>query len=215
MHIDHWLLTIPPIAVSLLAGGFVGVESLGIPLPGEVVLVAAAVLSSRHELDVSPHGVALAAVVGAVVGDSIGYGIGRRYGERLFAVLGRRFPDHVDDDVLAYARHVFGRYGMVAVFFGRFVALLRIFAGPLSGSLHMHYPRFLVANVCGAIAWAGGTTYLVYYLGTAAESWLKGFSFVGLAVALALGVAISTVLRHRLQRNVEAYAARRRAGEVA
>ena len=153
--------------------------------------------------------------IGAVVGDSIGYGIGRLYGERMFAVLGRRFPDHVNDDVLAYARHVFSRYGMVAVFFGRFVALLRIFAGPLSGSLHMHYPRFLTANVAGAIAWAAGTTYLVYYLGTAAESWLKGFSFVGLAVAITFGLAVSTVLRHRLQHNVEAYAARRRAGEVA
>ncbi|AKU16070.1 DedA family protein [Luteipulveratus mongoliensis] len=213
MNVEHWLVSVPPILVYVLAGGVVGLESIGIPLPGEIVLVTAALLASRHELDVSPHGVALAAVVGAVVGDSIGYAVGRRYGDRLFGFLGRRFPDHVNDDLLAYARHLFSRYGMVAVFFGRFVALLRIFAGPLSGSLQMAYPRFLVANVCGAIAWAGGTTYLVYYVGTAAESWLKGFSFVGLGIAVVVGITASTVLRRRVQRNVEAYAAARRAAE--
>ncbi|MDE9367132.1 DedA family protein [Luteipulveratus sp. YIM 133132] len=215
MNVDHWLLTIPPVAVYLLAGAVVGLESLGIPLPGEIVLVAAAVLSSRHELAVSPHGVAIAGVLGAVIGDSIGYVVGRRYGDRLFGVLGRRFPDHVNDDVLAYARHVFSRYGMAAVFFGRFVALLRIFAGPLSGSMRMHYPRFLLANVTGAIAWAAGTTYLVYYLGTAAESWLKGFSFVGLGIALAFGITLSTLLRRHLQDNVRAYAEQRRSQEAA
>lgn len=215
MNIDHWLTSIPPLAVYLVAGIVVGLESIGIPLPGEVVLVAAAVMSSRHELAVSPHGVAAAAVIGAVVGDSIGYAVGRRFGDRLWRRLERRYPAHINYDLIDYASHVYARYGMLAVFFGRFIALLRIFSGPLSGSLHMAYGKFLVANVTGAIAWSAGTTYLVYYLGTAAESWLKGFSFVGLGIALILGVTASTLLRKRLQRNVREHAAKRRALENA
>lgn len=206
---DHWLTTIPPLAVYLLAGLAVGIESLGVPIPGETILVAAAILSSRHEVSVSPHGIAIAAVLGAVIGDTIGYTIGRRYGQRLFGYLERRFPHHFSRDLVDYAEHVFQRWGMAAVFVGRFIALLRIFAGPLSGSLKMHYPRFLLANAAGAICWAGGTTYLVYYIGTAAEQYLKNFSYAALGLALIIGVLASTILRRRLERNVAAFAAER------
>jgi membrane protein DedA with SNARE-associated domain len=89
---------------------------------------------------------------------------------------------------------------MWAVFFGRFVALLRIFAGPLAGALHMRYPRFLVANVSGAIAWAGGTTAAVYYLGIVAEQWLSRFSWIGLALAVVIGLAVALVVRRRTHR---------------
>ncbi len=65
---------------------------------------------------------------------------------------------------------------MWAVFFGRFVALLRIFAGPLAGVLRMPYWKFLIANVLGGIVWAGGTTAVIYYVGVVAEVWLKRFS---------------------------------------
>lgn len=153
---QHWLTTIPPLVVLLLVGLVVFVESIGVPFPGEIVLVAAALAASQHKISAGPFAIALAAVLGAAIGDSIGYGLGHRYGDRLFGWLERRFPKHVNADVLAYAEHVFQRYGVVAVFFGRFVALLRIFAGPLSGSLRMHYTRFLPANVLGAICWAAG-----------------------------------------------------------
>lgn len=206
---DHWLTTIPPIAVYLLAGFAVGIESLGIPIPGETILVATAIMSSRHELSISPHGIAIAGMLGAVIGDSIGYSIGRRYGDKLFVYLERRFPRHFSRDLIAYAEHVFVRWGMLAVFVGRFIALLRIFAGPLSGSLKMHYPRFLIANAAGAVCWAGGTTYLVYYLGTAAEQYLKNFSYVALGLAVVLGLLGSTILRRKLERNVAAFAAQR------
>ncbi len=205
----HWLTTIPPIAVYLLVGLVVGVESLGIPLPGEIVLVGASILSSRHELAVSPLAVALAGVLGAAVGDSIGFAIGRRYGNGLFDWLGKRFPKSVNPDLIGYAEHVFARYGILAVFGGRFIALLRIFAGPLAGSLRLAYPKFLVANISGAIAWAGGTTYLVYFLGTAAESALSKFSYIALAVAVVLAVLASTLLRRRLETRVKAFAEQR------
>jgi membrane protein DedA with SNARE-associated domain len=87
-----------------------------------------------------------------------------------------------------------------AVFVGRFIALLRIFAGPLAGALKMPYPRFLVANVTGGILWAGGTTAVVYYLGLAAEKWLSRFSWVGLIVAVIAGLIVTLVVRRRTNR---------------
>lgn len=211
----HALLdAIPAAAVYALTGLIILVESIGIPLPGEVMLVAASLFASGPDPRVSIHGVAIAAVLGATIGDSIGYFVGRHFGERMFAWLGARFPHHVNDETIGYAKHAFHRHGIWAVFFGRFVALLRIFAGPLAGSLHMSYARFLAGNVAGAVCWAGGTAYGVHFLGKVAEKWMHDFSFVGLAVALLFGVFVSTVARKRISRNVAAYAqAKREAGE--
>jgi membrane protein DedA with SNARE-associated domain len=185
-----------------MVGAVVGVESLGIPLPGEIVLVSAALLSSRHELAVNPLGVGAAAVIGAVIGDSIGYAIGRRLGLPLFDRLGRRFPNHFGPAHVTLAERLFDRWGARAVFFGRFIALLRIFAGPLAGALKMRYARFLLANVSGALCWAGGTTALVYYAGIAAERWLARFSWIALVVAVICGVIAAVLLRERTSRAI-------------
>jgi|ERR1700677_227501 membrane protein DedA with SNARE-associated domain len=202
MNVEALLQSIPPLAVYLLVGGVVGVESLGIPLPGEIVLVSAALMSSHHDLAVNPIGVGVAAVIGAVVGDSIGYTVGRRFGMPLFDRLGRRFPRHFGPGHVALAERVFSRWGVRAVFFGRFIALLRILAGPLAGALKMHYPRFLAANVSGAICWAGGTTALVYFAGLAAERWLERFSWVALIIAIVAGLTAAILLRERTSRAV-------------
>ncbi|KAA1248773.1 DedA family protein [Mycobacterium simiae] len=202
MDVDALLQSIPPLAVYLLVCGVVGVESLGIPLPGEIVLVSAALLSSHSELAVNPAGVGIAAVIGAVIGDSIGYTIGRKFGMPLFDRLGRRFPKHFGPGHVALAERLFSRWGVRAVFFGRFIALLRILAGPLAGALKMHYPRFLAANVSGAICWAGSTTALVYYAGVAAERWLQRFSWVALVVAIVVGVIAAILLRERTSRAI-------------
>lgn len=195
MHVDEWLQTIPSVWVYVLVGAVIGLESLGIPLPGEIVLVSAALLSSRGV--VSPLVIGICASGGAIVGDSIGYLIGRKGGRPLFDRLGRRFPKHFGPAHIARAEHLFNRYGMWAVFLGRFVALLRILAGPLAGALHMPYWRFLVANVLGGVAWAGGTTAGVYYLGVVADKWLKGFSWVGLVVALLFGLGTTVWLKRK------------------
>jgi membrane protein DedA with SNARE-associated domain len=202
MNVQALLQSIPPLAVYLVVCGVVGMESLGIPLPGEIVLVSAALMSSQHDLAVNPLGVGIAAVIGAVVGDSIGYAIGRRFGLPLFDRLGRRFPKHFGPGHVALAEKLFDRWGVRAVFFGRFIALLRIFAGPLAGALKMHYPRFLAANVSGAICWAGGTTALVYFAGMAAERWLERFSWIGLVVAVVCGLIAAIVLRERTSRAI-------------
>jgi membrane protein DedA with SNARE-associated domain len=150
----------------------------------------------------------MAASAGAIVGDSIGYLAGRRWGNRMFDLLARRFPKHAGPDHLAYTKHMFARHGVWAVSFGRFVALLRIFAGPVAGALRMPYPRFLAANAAGGLFWACGTTTAVYTLGASVDRWLKEASWVGLAVAIGVGIAVSTVFRRRLAEAVARHAAK-------
>lgn len=202
MNVEGLLQSIPPLAVYLVVGGVVGIESLGIPLPGEIVLVSAALMSSHHDLAVNPIGVGAAAVIGAVIGDSIGYSIGRRFGLPLFDRLGEKFPRHFGPGHVMLAERLFNRWGIRTVFFGRFIALLRILAGPLAGALKMHYPRFLAANASGAVCWAGGTTALVYYAGMAAERWLERFSWIALVIAIVIGFIAAILLRERTGRAI-------------
>ena len=197
MNVDEILQTIPPIAVYLLVGGIIGLESLGIPLPGEIALVSAALLASRHTLDINPVAVGASATTGAIIGDTIGYSIGHRYGMPLFERLSKRFPKHFGPGHVALAKQLFHRWGVWAVFFGRFIALLRILAGPLAGALKMRYLRFLAANATGALCWAGGTTAVVYYLGIAAEKWLSRFSWIALVIAVVIGIGMTLLLRER------------------
>jgi membrane protein DedA with SNARE-associated domain len=199
LHIQEWLETIPPISVYLLVGLVIGLESLGIPLPGEVILVSAALMSSQGH--VSALTVGVCAALGAIVGDSIGYAIGRKGGRPLLDRLGRSFPKHFSPGHVATAERSFERWGMWAVFFGRFVALLRIFAGPLAGVLQMAYWKFLTANVLGGLVWAGGTTAVVYYVGIVAEAWLKRFSYLGLSVAVLVALASFLLVKRRAARS--------------
>ncbi|MFI5672298.1 DedA family protein [Streptomyces sp. NPDC051704] len=214
MHIQEWLETIPAVSIYLLVGLVIGLESLGIPLPGEIVLVSSALLASQHG-EIDPVVLGICASIGAILGDSIGYAIGRKGGKPLLERLGRRFPKHFGPDHVAQAERAFEKWGMWAVFFGRFVALLRIFAGPLAGVLHMPYWRFLVANILGGILWAGGTTAVIYSIGIVAEPWLKGFSWVALVLALVIGLTVTLVLRSRMKKAAAAAAATETAAAAA
>ncbi|MEV8545678.1 DedA family protein [Streptomyces sp. NPDC051572] len=199
MHVQEWLDSVPAVAVYALVALVIGVESLGIPLPGEIVLVSAALLSSQHS-DINPIVLGACASLGAVIGDSIGYAIGRKGGRPLLAWLANKFPRHFSEGHVATAERSFEKWGMWAVFFGRFIALLRIFAGPLAGVLRMPYWKFLIANVLGGVIWAGGTTAVVYYVGIVAEDWLKRFSYFGLAAAVLVGVASMLMVRRKAQK---------------
>ncbi|MYV45461.1 DedA family protein [Streptomyces sp. SID2888] len=202
MHVQEWLDTVPAAAVYAVVALVIGLESLGIPLPGEIVLVSAALLSSQHG-GINPVVLGTCASLGAVVGDSIGYAIGRRGGRPLLSWLGRKFPRHFSEGHVATAERSFEKWGMWAVFFGRFVALLRIFAGPLAGVLRMPYWKFLIANLLGGVIWAGGTTAVIYYVGVVAEAWLKKFSWLGLVAAVLVGLASMLMVKHRAKKATE------------
>ena len=199
MHIQEWLDTVPAALVYAVVALVIGLESLGVPLPGEIVLVSAALMSSQHG-GINPIVLGACASIGAVVGDSIGYAIGRKGGRPLLAWLGKKFPRHFSEGHVATAERSFTKWGMWAVFFGRFVALLRIFAGPLAGVLHMPYWKFLIANFLGGVIWAGGTTAVIYYLGVVAESWLKQFSYLGLVAAVLIGVASMLIVKRKAKK---------------
>ncbi|MFE7241322.1 DedA family protein [Streptomyces sp. NPDC057582] len=199
MHIQEWLETVPAVSVYVLVGVVIGLESLGIPLPGEIVLVSASLLAAGHS-GINPVILGACASAGAIIGDSIGYAIGRKGGRPLLTWLGGKFPKHFGEDQIAMAERSFQKWGMWAVFFGRFVALLRIFAGPLAGVLRMPYWKFLIANVLGGIVWAGGTTAVVYSVGVVAEAWLKRFSWLGLVVAVLIGLTSMLVLKNRAKK---------------
>ncbi|WP_432094474.1 DedA family protein [Streptomyces sp. bgisy100] len=199
MHVQEWLETVPALSVYILVGVVIGLESLGIPLPGEIVLISSALLASQHG-EIDPVILGTCATAGAIIGDSIGYLIGRRGGKPLLTWLGGKFPKHFGPQHIAAAERSFEKWGMWAVFFGRFVALLRIFAGPLAGVLHMPYWKFLIANVLGGIVWAGGTTAVIYSVGIVAEEWLKRFSYFGLLIAVAIGLASFLVVRNRTRK---------------
>ncbi|MEU1125751.1 DedA family protein [Streptomyces sp. NPDC005899] len=202
MHVQEWLETVPALSIYLLVGVVIGLESLGIPLPGEIILVSSALLASQHG-DIDPVVLGACASAGAIIGDSIGYAIGRKGGRPLLAWLGGKFPGHFGEAQIAMAERSFEKWGMWAVFFGRFVALLRIFAGPLAGVLRMPYWKFLIANVLGGILWAGGTTAVIYSVGVVAEAWLKRFSWLGLVVALLIGLVSMLVLKNRAKKAAE------------
>jgi membrane protein DedA with SNARE-associated domain len=193
-----WLATMPAIAIYLVVGAVIGLESMGVPLPGEIALISASLLASTGLTD--PWGVATAAALGAIAGDSLGYAAGRRGGRPLLGRAGRRFPRHLGPEQLARAERLLARWGVWAVFFGRFVALLRILAGPVAGALHVPYRKFLVANAAGGLIWAFGTTFLFYNVGLAAERWLKNASWLALVIAVFCGVLTTLWLRRRARR---------------
>lgn len=176
----------------------VGIESMGVPVPGETVLVIGAAIAGQGRLSVA--GVAASAVTGAVLGDNFGYLVGRRYGRRLTrAPLVSRI---YDERRTALADRFFERRGWVAVFVGRFVALLRIFAGPLAGMHRMPWPRFVVANASGAVLWVGAVTAVGVLVGSnisRAVTIVSRLGYGGLALAV-VGIAAYAVWHHRRAR---------------
>jgi membrane protein DedA with SNARE-associated domain len=176
----------------------VGIESMGVPVPGETALLVGAVLASRGHLSVV--GVGLAGWTGAVLGDNTGYLIGRRWGA---AFLANRVVSRVYTPArVAGAERFFQRFGWLAVFLGRFAALLRIFAGPLAGLHHMPWPRVLVANALGGLVWVTAVVALGLLIGgnlDLAATILARSGYAGLAVLL-VSLALLTWRHHRRAR---------------
>jgi membrane protein DedA with SNARE-associated domain len=142
----------------------VGLESMGIPLPGETLLIAAAVYASQNP-DLNITLVVLAATLGAILGDNVGYWVGSTFGYPLLKRFGPRIG--VPENRIRLGQYLFDRYGFWVVFLGRFVALLRILAAFLAGVNRMHWGHFFVANALGGILWSAIFGYGAYYLGTA------------------------------------------------
>jgi undecaprenyl-diphosphatase len=128
----------------------IGLESFGIPLPGETALVSAAAAAALGKLSIV--GVVAAASAGAIVGDNAGYWLGRKGGAAIVHRFGRRVG--LDDAKLARAHAFFERHGAKTVFLGRFIALLRSWAAVLAGVACMPFATFTLFNALGGVTWA-------------------------------------------------------------
>jgi membrane protein DedA with SNARE-associated domain len=164
-------------------------ENTGIPIPGETITLVGGFLAGNGEL--SYWGVLASAIAGAIVGDSFGYWVGAIGGWVLLVRLGRLF--RIAPEKLEQVRHQFRKNAPQAVFLGRFVALLRIFAGPLAGIARMPYPQFLMYNVAGATLWATTMVTLAYFVGRIVplETLVSSVAQFAVVALLAFGVAIA------------------------
>src|SRR5438128_6818673 len=155
-------------------------ESSGFLVPGETALIAAAVLASQGKLQIELV-IALAASA-AIVGDNIGYVIGRKGGRWVLERPGRFYRQRLE--VLRVGEPFFERHGPKAVFLGRFLLGLRVWASWLAGATRMHWRSFLFWNAAGGICWATAVGLIAYFLGQSATNALETFGLYGLIAAL-------------------------------
>ena len=171
-------------------------ETSGLPIPGETALIAAALLASKGTLQIEVV-IALAATA-AIVGDNIGYLIGRNGGRWLLERPGRFQQQRMQ--VLVTGQPFFERHGPKAVFFGRFVLGLRVWASWLAGATRMPWHSFVLWNALGGICWAVIIGTIAYVLGNSAKGALEAFGLWGLiAVVIAI---VSFVAWHRRSRRL-------------
>jgi membrane protein DedA with SNARE-associated domain len=159
---------------------FLGVmlESIGLPLPGESLMIAAAIYAAtRHQLNIFT--LVPVAAAGAICGDQIGYFLGRWIGFRVLARWGAKVG--LTGERLQLGRFLFRKYGGAVVFFGRFIAILRTFAALLAGANSMPWHTFLLWNSLGGIAWTSLYGFGAYVLGDTIKR-LSGPVGIGLAV---------------------------------
>jgi membrane-associated protein len=172
-------------------------ESSGVPIPGETALITAAVLASRGKLQI--EWVIAVAAIAAIVGDNIGYLIGRKGGRWLLERPGRFHRQRLE--VLRTGEPFFKRHGPKAVYLGRFVLGLRVWASWLAGATRMHWRSFLLWNALGGISWAIAIGLLAYFLGSSAGNAIEAFGIYGLAAALVAVVSAFVLHRRARRRN--------------
>jgi len=189
---------------------FVGIESTGIPFPGETMLIAAAIAAGTTHHLLIPL-VIIAAASGAILGDNLGFLAGRKGGYRLLRRYGRYI--RLDERKLKLGQYLFKRYGGRVVFFGRFVAVLRAWAAFLAGTNRMPYPRFLAFNAAGGILWATIFGLAGYALGDNVQRLTGPIGIASIGVAALLIVAGLVVLA-RNERRLEAEAERAMPGPL-
>ena len=189
------LIEIPENVGYAALAGFVAVEASGVPVPGETALIASAVLASQGHLSIELV-IAIAAAA-AIVGDNFGYMLGARFGRRLLERPGRTQERWLV--ALQQGEQLFERHGPKAVFLGRWIALLRIWAAWLAGMAGMRWRSFLLWNALGGIGWALFFGLLGYYGGEAAAE-LVARAGVGVAIAAGAAALVVWVLVHRRRR---------------
>lgn len=187
---DYWALAL-----------LIGLESMGIPLPGETVLIMASIHAGDRGGNIGA--VIAAATAGAVIGDNIGYLLGRQLGFRVLLRYGKQLG--FTDARIKLGQYLFMKHGAKVVFFGRFVVVLRCLAAVLAGVNRMRWPRFLVANAAGAVVWASIVGVGAFLFGRAFHKIAGPISLAAFVLALVAVIwGYIYVSRHELALEAEA-----------
>jgi membrane protein DedA with SNARE-associated domain len=176
-HIAHVIATYGVLAIGII----IALESIGLPLPGESVLVLAALYAAHHGQSIVA--VVASATVGAIIGDNVGYWIGRDLGYPLLRSYGSRVG--LSPRKIKLGQYLFLQHGVKVVFLDRFVAVLRVLAAVLAGVNRMDWRRFMLANSAGAVLWASVVGFGAYVFGRAVTHVTRP---IGIALAI-VGVA--------------------------
>ena len=183
-------------SLGYLLPALVGLESMGIPSPGETALVLAAVMASQGKLQIEL--VIAIAALSAIVGDNIGYWIGRKGGRRL--LTSPRGPFHKRRiKLIEYGDRFFARHGSKAVFLGRWMALVRVTAAWMAGMNEMPFRVFFFWNALGGISWAIAIGLVAYYAGDGVIHVIERFGVVA-AIVLGVGLVAAVILVQRRER---------------
>ena len=188
----------------------VGVESIGIPFPGETTLIATALYAgASHKMNIVL--VVVVAAIGAIIGDNIGFWIGREFGLRLLLRYGRYI--RMTEPRIKLGQYLFMKHGGKVVFFGRFVAVLRSLAAFLAGANRMSWPPFLLFNALGAIVWSSAYGFGAYFLGKSIHR-LIGPAGIVLGVIALIAIIAGVIFLRRNEARLEAEAERALPGPV-
>ena len=182
-HYGYWA-----VAIALLG------ENAGLPLPGETILILASV-AAYHGHHLKLRWLILVAVCACTIGDNIGYWIGRRGGRPLLERYKNFF--HISEETIRTGEEFLQRRGSAAIFLARFIAGLRIVAGPLAGVLHMEWKQFLVANAAGALVWVTVIACAGYFFGRQFAAALRETEFVVLIIVVMGGLYLLWKNRQR------------------
>jgi membrane protein DedA with SNARE-associated domain len=181
----------------LAVGGFIALEDFGVPVPGETILIAAAVYAGAGRLNIIA--IALVAVLAAVAGDNIGYAVGFFGGRALVLRFGKYVG--LTSERLDRAEGFFARYGGAVVAGARFIEGLRQANGIVAGTIRMPWPRFLAFNTLGAALWVGVWASVGYLAGGHITAIYNTVSRYSLYLLIALAVAVAAlIIRAALRR---------------
>ena len=173
----------------LAVGVCITLEGLGLPVPGEIVLLTAGALAAQGEFSIAIVG--LAAWIGTIAGGTGGYWIGRSGGVVFLRRYGRLFG--LTDERERLAQKYFERHGARTIIFARFIALLRIIAGIMAGSVEMRFGLFTACNAIGGLIWSVSFAAVGYLFGSHLKLVERYISQVSVAL-LVLGVVIAVVI---------------------
>jgi membrane protein DedA with SNARE-associated domain len=186
----------------LVVAGCIGLEGIGLPLPGETsLIVAAAIAGNRHDLNIVE--VILTAATASVVGRSIGYYIGREFGYWVLVRYGVYW--RLNESRIKLGQYLFLRHGGKIIIVAQFIPILRAVAGILAGANRMPRAQFLAANIVGALIWAMFFGIAAYYLGREIEQVAGPMVLVlGLAAVIFIILAGNFIRGHEAQLEAEA-----------